>query len=57
MTVYIVIETIPYEGGNILGVFSTQELARARMDSYKQDGYYSYDIDTVELDAAVEISV
>ncbi len=58
MRVYVALEIIPYEGGYILGIFSTKERAQNRIESYDRgDSYIGYEIEEVNLDTDSEISI
>lgn len=60
MKLYIAQKIIPYEGGYVLGVYSSEELALNRLAPFKADddvGYYSYMVDEVELNENTEISI
>lgn len=56
-TLYLAIITYPYEGGTVLGVYSTEQLAQAALDAH--DGAPGYDAEThpVTVDHPTDIPV
>jgi hypothetical protein len=57
MTLYLAVVSYPYEGGYILGVYSTEQLACEAIDAW--DGPRGYDSETraVTVDCLTDISV
>ena len=44
MTVFILLETIDYEGDTVLEVFATKAAAEAALATYTDDALFSYSI-------------
>ena len=57
MKLYLVYQSIDYEGGSVEGVFSTEEKAIDYWKVHHPDSTYSYQYKEIELDIPCEINI
>ena len=59
MQVFVLLGVVEYEGSDLLGVYSSRELAESARDAYVSSDvyayYHCYDVAERSLDAAVSV--
>lgn len=57
MKLYVASKHIPYGNVDVLGIYSSRELAVQRIQEYERGRYFKYEITEVELDQDTEIPI